>query len=98
MSNLNFPLSSASGCHTAADVPAAEPRGTVDPVNRGVGAGAGGGEILAECGDTEHAAARGEQPPFVAAGAGVEDLDLRVGRGGLDVADLAAMLGRVGVA
>ena len=81
-------FSSVSGREAAesepgSDVAAAQTFGPRDPVDRGVGAFAGGGEIGAKSRDAEHAATIGEHSVTIAAGAGVEDLDLRVGgRGG----------------
>ena len=82
---------------TAADIAPAKPTRPVDPVDRGVGTFAGGGKILAECGDAEHAAAVGDKPLPIATSPGVEYLYLGVGRRGIETADLAAALGLIGV-
>src|ERR1700730_408489 len=79
------------------DVAAAEAFGPVDPVDRGIGAVAGGGEIGAEGSDAEHAAAIGEDPFPVAAGGGVKDLDLGVAARGVEAVDLAYALGVLGI-
>src|SRR6266404_9869105 len=69
----------------AADVAAAEAFGPVDLVDRSICPVAGGGEVGAEGGDPQHAAAIGEDPfppslrrGRLAAGPGVKDLDLGV--------------------
>jgi hypothetical protein len=78
------------------DVAAAEAFGLPDSVDRGLGAAAGGGEAGAEGGDAERPAAIGKEPPLLAAGRGVKDLDPRVPRCRIEGADLAARSGSSG--
>ena len=83
---------------SSADVAPAEAVRPFDPVDCSVGAGTGGGEVLAKRGDAEHASTIGDEPLSISTGPGVEDLDLRVSRRGIEGADLATLLGCVGVA
>jgi hypothetical protein len=71
-----------------ADIAPAEAVEAVDAVDCSIGAVAGADEIAAERCDAEHAAAIGDEPPAVAAGAGMENLDLGVPCRSVEAADL----------